>query len=226
MAIWVEQMRKAVAAHSFAPQARQFFFLRHGETGHNNARICQGQTDVPLNERGIEQAGRAADILAQHEISQITASDLSRVGMTVAPLIDRTGLPVKRDIGLRERGFGVLEGHPIPDDLWDREDENVETIEAFAHRVLDTVQRVLIADNILIAAHGGVLRIIAAGFGLQLQPFAFANAQPLRFVASDDGFEASVMLSQGLFDATQPLPPHVEPPSLSTGSLIAVKNPA
>jgi probable phosphoglycerate mutase len=82
---------------------------RHGNTDWNNQRRFQGQTDVPLNERGIAQAVAAAGKLALLKPDLLITSDLSRCAQTAAALGDATGLPVERDVRLRERGFGEWE---------------------------------------------------------------------------------------------------------------------
>ncbi|MEU4570081.1 histidine phosphatase family protein [Micromonospora sp. NPDC023956] len=83
---------------------------RHGNTDWNNARRVQGQTDVPLNERGREQALAAAPLLAALRPDAIVASDLSRAADTAAALAALTGLPVHTDPRLRERHFGQWQG--------------------------------------------------------------------------------------------------------------------
>ncbi len=82
---------------------------RHGNTDWNTQQRFQGQTDVPLNERGIEQAAAAAARLAQLQPEIIVSSDLSRCARTAAALGEVTGLPVERDVRLRERCFGEWE---------------------------------------------------------------------------------------------------------------------
>ena len=40
-----------------------FYFIRHGETDWNVQKKIMGQLDIPLNNRGKEQAHRYADII-------------------------------------------------------------------------------------------------------------------------------------------------------------------
>ncbi len=84
---------------------------RHGNTDWNNENRFQGQTDVPLNERGVTQAAAAAAKLAQLQPQLLLTSDLSRCARTAEALSELTGLPAERDVRLRERSFGEWETH-------------------------------------------------------------------------------------------------------------------
>jgi broad specificity phosphatase PhoE len=83
---------------------------RHGQTVFNAERRFQGQTDVPLNAVGREQAATAARYLAALKPDAIFASDLSRAAETAGALARLTGLSVKLDKDLRERHGGLWEG--------------------------------------------------------------------------------------------------------------------
>jgi glucosyl-3-phosphoglycerate phosphatase len=83
---------------------------RHGETLWNAEHRFQGQTDIDLDQTGIEQAGRAARLLASLRPDLIVSSDLSRAAATAAPLARLTGLTVSYDKDLRERHGGSWEG--------------------------------------------------------------------------------------------------------------------
>jgi broad specificity phosphatase PhoE len=83
---------------------------RHGQTAFNAERRFQGQTDIPLNAVGREQAARAARYLAALQPDAIFASDLTRAAETAAALARLTGLSVQLDKDLRERHGGLWEG--------------------------------------------------------------------------------------------------------------------
>ncbi|MFI6132228.1 histidine phosphatase family protein [Micromonospora sp. NPDC051141] len=83
---------------------------RHGNTDWNAQSRVQGQTDVPLNDLGREQARAAAPVLAALRPDAIVASDLRRAADTAAALAAVTGLPVRSDPRLRERHFGEWQG--------------------------------------------------------------------------------------------------------------------
>ncbi|MFF5176094.1 histidine phosphatase family protein [Micromonospora sp. NPDC000089] len=83
---------------------------RHGNTDWNAAGRVQGQTDVPLNDLGREQAATTAPLLAALRPDVIVASDLRRAADTAAALAQFTGLPVRSDARLRERHFGSWQG--------------------------------------------------------------------------------------------------------------------
>jgi probable phosphoglycerate mutase len=88
--------------------------VRHGETAGNATRVLQ-TADVPLNERGIQQAERLAERLATAGFTHIVCSDLLRARMTAAPISARSGLAVEETPLLQERNFGDLRGTPYAD---------------------------------------------------------------------------------------------------------------
>jgi probable phosphoglycerate mutase len=87
---------------------------RHGRTAYNQERRFQGQTDIPLDERGTAQAEAAAELLARRLAGvapvRIVTSDLSRAWMTAEALARLLGLPAEREPGLREIAAGSWEG--------------------------------------------------------------------------------------------------------------------
>jgi 2,3-bisphosphoglycerate-dependent phosphoglycerate mutase len=133
--------------------------VRHGETDWNAEHRWQGHTDVPLNERGREQARALAEQLAAEPVDAIYASDLSRARATADTVAARLGLPVTVDPDLREIDVGSREGltgEEVGEREWDGEPHD-----AHAERVLRAVHRIAAAHptgRVLVVAHGGCLR--------------------------------------------------------------------
>jgi glucosyl-3-phosphoglycerate phosphatase len=146
---------------------------RHGQTQWNAERRFQGQTDIPLDDVGQQQAERAARLLAALQPSAIFSSDLIRATATAAPLARLTGLTVTLDKDLRERYGGLWEGltdadirtrYPVEHSQW-RPPEG-ETSVAVAERAVAAMER--IADTLtpgalaVVVSHGAALRLGAA----------------------------------------------------------------
>jgi glucosyl-3-phosphoglycerate phosphatase len=146
---------------------------RHGQTEWNVQRRFQGQSDIPLDEVGQQQAERAARLLAALQPCAIFSSDLIRAAATAAPLAQLTGLTVTLDKDLRERHGGLWEGltdseirarYPVEHSQW-RPPEG-ETSAAVADRACAAMER--IADTLtpgtlaVVASHGAALRLGAA----------------------------------------------------------------
>lgn len=86
------------------------YIVRHGETDWNVEHRYLGSTDLPLNERGLEQAAALADRFRDIPLAAVYASDLSRSYQT-AEIIGRPhGLQVSVLPELRELSFGDWEG--------------------------------------------------------------------------------------------------------------------
>lgn len=94
---------------------KTLYFVRHGETDHNAGDLAMGQTDIPLNELGREQARQTTEFLRRYPIARIVSSDLQRAMDTAAPLGAALGLAVEADPRLRELSFGIFEGKRVAD---------------------------------------------------------------------------------------------------------------
>ena len=94
-----------------APVHAQLLLIRHGETEWNTEGRIQGFRDIGLSERGRRQAQVLARHLQGRPLDAIYASDLSRAIETAEPLARERGAAVRIDPRLKERGFGLFEGH-------------------------------------------------------------------------------------------------------------------
>ena len=89
----------------------RFIVVRHGETEWNVEARVQGQRDSPLTATGLAQAEAIAGRLASEHFDALVSSDLGRALQTAERIAARCGLAVHTDARLRERHFGVGEGH-------------------------------------------------------------------------------------------------------------------
>jgi 2,3-bisphosphoglycerate-dependent phosphoglycerate mutase len=89
------------------------WLVRHGESTWNTLGLIQGhRDDAELTARGAEQAAAAAELFRCLAVSAVYSSDLRRALQTAAAFSEVLGVPVTRDMRLRERSLGVLEGAP------------------------------------------------------------------------------------------------------------------
>ena len=151
------------------------YITRHGETEWNAEGRIQGHTDVPLSERGREQARMLARRLAGVPIDAAYASDLSRAAETARVVVGERQAPLTYTQDLREYNKGVFEGMTAAEyqqkfpHLFKASMENDldfappdgETIRETSHRlarVFQAVRRQHLDENVLVVGHGGSLR--------------------------------------------------------------------
>jgi len=159
----------------------RLLLIRHGETEWNAQTRIQGHTDIDLSERGREQALLLARHLADEArhapIQAVYASNLARARDTARPLAEALGLPLRVDERLRERGFGLFEGHtydeaqarwPQEYAIWRRREPGYavpggESYLAGRARVLACLTELVHAHpgaTLAIVTHGGMLDTI------------------------------------------------------------------
>jgi probable phosphoglycerate mutase len=177
----LDQLVRLAAAVPLAPACDHFYFLRHGQTEGNARRIFQA-IDTPLSVLGLQQATRAAELLAGEPIRSVVCSDAKRAfdtahtvaaGLRIAPLVQTS---------LRERNFGALIGTSSADLNWACEPEGGETLAQFVARKRAALEVALAHPApVLVVAHGGSLYVLAALLGVRADLELLGNAQPLRF---------------------------------------------
>ncbi len=82
--------------------------LRHGEASANAMGIFRSWLDVPLTQRGIQQAEHARDFLKKYKIKDIIASPLLRAFVTADIVAQPHKLPVWQHRGLFPWSLGVF----------------------------------------------------------------------------------------------------------------------
>lgn len=152
----------------------KIYLMRHGETDWNKVRRLQGQSEVPLNEHGIELARKTAEGLKAVRFDVIFSSPLQRALVTAEIMAGGDAAKIITDDRLKEMNFGIYEGqsfetpeqaakHPL------REPENYvprgggETIAEVKERVCDFLRERILpleksCNNVLVVAHGAVNR--------------------------------------------------------------------
>jgi broad specificity phosphatase PhoE len=150
------------------------FLARHGETDYNAQRRFQGQGDVPLNARGIEQARELAKLAAQREWAALWASPIVRARQTAEIVAEAIGLTPRYDMRFAEHDVGrwqdllfddVEREEPERWAAWQRAGEEWhfpegESLEEQQERVIDGLVSVTQSHELpaLIVCHRGVIR--------------------------------------------------------------------
>jgi broad specificity phosphatase PhoE len=157
--------------------------LRHGETEWSLAGKHTGRTDIPLTARGEAAAAALAPRLAGRDIVAVFSSPARRA-VTTASLAGLTD--VKLDPDLWEWDYGGYEGLTTPQIqeerpgwyLWrdgvipgdaEHPGETVEQVGQRVDRVLGRVAPLLTGGDVVLVAHGHVLRVLTARY-LGLEP--------------------------------------------------------
>ncbi|MGI9492255.1 MAG: histidine phosphatase family protein [Geminicoccaceae bacterium] len=204
---WQERLGDRAKNVAFQPKCDRFYFLRHGQTEHNKRRVCQGNTDIPLNETGLAQADAAAGVLAKAQPVAVRASDLMRVRQTAAPVAKQLGLKIETDARLRERSFGIYENQSINGQLWSFDHPSIETLEDFVDRSWQGFDWALQQDDVLVVTHGGLRRVLTGLLRIEMADWTAHNALPMRFTRmADDSWKAEALTEAGAWPANGPEP--------------------
>ncbi len=146
------------------------YVTRHGETLWNVENRVQGITDIPLTEKGKNDAYQLQDLVKKINIDVVISSPLSRARETAKILVD-SKLPINTDDRIKERDWGLNEGASIDSvDRWDCWDlilntklNNIECIQDFMYRVSSFIEDIKIRykdKNVLVVTHSAVIRVI------------------------------------------------------------------
>ncbi len=156
--------------------------IRHGQSQWNLENRFTGWVDVPLTDKGREEARKGAEKIKGIKFVKAFTSVLVRAQETldiVLKVIGEKGIPVEKDQALNERHYGELQGLNKDETrkkygeeqvkLWRRsydiappkgeslKDTAARTLPYFKSKILPEVTA---GKNILIVAHGNSLRSI------------------------------------------------------------------
>ena len=150
----------------------KLYAIRHGLTDLNVKGIYNGLIDEDINETGIAQAHETKELMKDNEYDIIYCSPMLRAKHT-CEIINEDNKPVIYDDRLKERTLGKFDGIKTSDGGLSRKDwlsysyksddetfENLPTFFNKIHNFLDEIIEKNKGKNILIVAHGGILRAI------------------------------------------------------------------
>lgn len=157
---------------------KHIYIARHGLTDWNLVPKVQGMTNIPLNEKGINQAYELAEKISKlnFKFDSILCSPLDRARKTAEILGEENGIPVTVEPRLIEQNFGVWEGfdcstgdrsfHEAKKQFADsyKCGESMMKLAQRVYNLLDELKNSESNKNILLVTHGGIARIVHSYF--------------------------------------------------------------
>jgi len=143
------------------------WLVRHGETEWSLSGQHTGTTDIPLTEKGEQQAVEIGKFLQGRNFAAVLTSPLARARETCR--LAGFGANAKLEPNLREWDYGDYEGRTTKDirkvrpgwSLWTDGVPNGESIERVAARAQAVIDEASAsAGDVLLFAHGHILRIL------------------------------------------------------------------
>lgn len=131
----------------------------------NKERKLQGNSDIPLNETGIQQAHETRKLFSNINIDKVYCSPLTRARQTAEIIGQDMDCKIVVEKRLAERCFGEFEGTVLGKNhvyLWSFDKPlcpHAEDMSDFFARVqsfIKDIQKESEEKNILLVAHGGV----------------------------------------------------------------------
>jgi alpha-ribazole phosphatase len=153
--------------------------VRHGETEWNRNSRYQGVVDIELNKKGKSQAEQLYNFLKDEKFDAIYSSTLKRAYHTIKNIAEYQNKDVITIADLMEINFGEWEGltfseieedYPDLAQKWAKdptcckppEGEHIKEVEERVGKTIDRIIDENTDNKILIATHGGIVRIIIA----------------------------------------------------------------
>jgi broad specificity phosphatase PhoE len=156
------------------------YLVRHGRTPANAEGRFRGRADVPLDERGLDEAARAATILAGSGAVALASSPLRRSTQTAEVLAAALGLPVRIEPGLIDLDHGAWTGLTAeeacardPEAFARFRDEPLGSRPPGGEPLAEALERVRATLLRLVARHGGAPVV------------AVSHEVPIRLVLAD-----------------------------------------
>jgi broad specificity phosphatase PhoE len=160
-----------VTAVPGASGSGELWLIRHGETEWARLGRHTGRTDVPLTDLGREQARALGRRVAGHAFALVLTSPLSRATETAS--LAGFGDVALTDRDLMEWDYGSLEGLRTDEiraaypgwTIWRGPwpgGETIDEVAARADRIVARARETGAGRDVLLIAHGHLLRVLAA----------------------------------------------------------------
>ncbi|WP_063563252.1 histidine phosphatase family protein [Paenibacillus sp. O199] len=141
--------------------------IRHGSTSWNKEGRAQGNSDISLDQDGINQAELLATRLRSEDWNHIYSSTLARAKQTALIVGSAIGVDIHFDDRLRERSGGLIEGTTEEERIekwgtgWIELDLGLEPIEIVQKRGGEFLEEIMMkhqGEKVLVVSHGALIQ--------------------------------------------------------------------
>lgn len=190
-------------------KVKNIYVIRHGETDWNKDNRFQGQTDIPLNAKGLEQGLALIPMVHQLQIDSVYSSSLSRAYKTAELATQDLKLFIQKDDRLKETQLGSVEGLTVDQITALVGEEALLKWRSYDERILDfrfpkgeskrqmmfRARTVLLdiaqnssRSNVAVFTHGMMMRALTFifGSGISWDHHAFGNGSIHHFLWIDE----------------------------------------
>jgi len=154
----------------------KLYFVRHGESEWNVVNKVCGKTDIPLTQRGHEQAVETGKLILSMGIQadEILYSPLQRAADTAKHISEITGIPAREEKRLEEQCFGRYEGisprnredFQLAKQQFVNNYGNGESMLRLAQRIYNFLDKIKGQKDktYILVAHNGIARVVKSYF--------------------------------------------------------------
>lgn len=194
-----------------------FYIVRHGETEYNVKKLIQGQSDIPLNTVGEQQAANLAKEFKNFHFDAIFASDLSRAKRTAEIIALEHKLAVNTTKLLRERQLGKFVGQSLEllkkidqelkslneqEKISYKTQHDIEDTEEMVSRFLTFLRETAIVypgKIVLVTSHGGMIRVLLDHLGFFTKEDLLGNISNGAYIKlQSDGVDFFLQETKGI----------------------------
>jgi 2,3-bisphosphoglycerate-dependent phosphoglycerate mutase len=184
--------------------------IRHGTTAWNKEGRAQGSSNIPLDEKGLAEAVKLAERLANENWEFIFSSNLLRAKQTAEIIAKKMGnKETNLDMRLREVAGGLIEGTTEEERIakwgngWRELDLGIEAADSVIARGISAINEITQSHqnkNILIVSHGSfirhILKELVPDLNMEISP---SNTSLTTLVKLENGWDCE------LYNCTQHL---------------------